>query len=267
MGRIRPRKAVTGREVLESGMKIVATIEARMASSRLPGKVLFPLAGEPALVRMVERARRSRSLDAVVVATTSEPSDDPIADLCARKQIPCFRGSQEDVLSRVRLAAESAQAELIVELTGDCPLIDPAHIDGMVALYLSGGYDYVYNRLHRGYPDGLDCQVFSLEALARVDALASDPIDRSHVSSYFYREPDRFRIGGPRLGESDEEFWPDLAITLDEEGDYRLLARIYAELFPGRPEFSAVDVLRLLRKHPEWLDLNRGVRRKELHEG
>jgi spore coat polysaccharide biosynthesis protein SpsF len=248
-------------------MKIVATIEARMASSRLPGKVLLPLAGEPALVRMVERARRSRRLDAVVVATTSEASDDPVASLCAERGISFFRGSQEDVLSRVLRAAESAQADIIVELTGDCPLIDPDHIDAMVELYQSGGYDYVYNRLHRGYPDGLDCQVFSRDALARIDGLTEDPVDRSHVSSYFYREPGRFRVGGPRLKETDEEYWPELEITLDEEGDYRLLACIYDALFPARPDFRTVDVLRLLRKHPEWLGLNRDVRRKDLHEG
>lgn len=248
-------------------MKIVATIEARMASSRLPGKILLPLAGEPALFRMVERARRSSRLDAVVVATTVEASDDPVADLCSKKGIDCFRGSQEDVLSRVLKAAESAQADLIVELTGDCPLIDAAHIDAMIGFYLAGGYAYVYNRLHPGYADGLDVQVFSREALARVDSLAKDPIDRTHVSSYFYREPGRYRVGGPRLAESDEEYWPDLAITLDEEGDYRLLARIFDELHPVRPDFATRDVLRLLRAKPDWLALNRNVRRKELHEG
>ncbi len=248
-------------------MKIVATIEARMASSRLPGKVLLPLAGEPALVRMVERARRSSRLDAVVVATTSEPSDNPVAALCAEKGIAFYRGSQEDVLSRVLRAAESVQADIIVELTGDCPLIDPSHIDAMVELYLTGGYDYVNNRLHPGYPDGLDCQVFSVQALARVDGLTSDPIDRTHVSSFFYREPGRFRVGGPRLRESDEEYWPDLGITLDEEGDYLLLSRIYAELYPAKPGFTTSDVLRLLRANPQWLALNKDVRRKELHEG
>jgi spore coat polysaccharide biosynthesis protein SpsF len=248
-------------------MKIVATIEARMASSRLPGKILMPLAGEPALVRMVERARRSTRLGAVVVATTSEASDDPVAALCTERGIACFRGSQEDVLSRVLKAAQSAQADLIVELTGDCPLIDPAHIDAMIGFYLEGGYEYAYNRLHPGYADGLDVQVFSTEALARVDALAKDPLDRTHVSSYFYREPGRYRVGGPKLPESDEEYWPDLAITLDEEGDYRLLARIFAELHPARPGFGTRDVLRLLRANPGWLALNKNVRRKELHEG
>lgn len=248
-------------------MKIVATIEARMASSRLPGKILLPLAGEPALLRMVERVRRSSRLNTVVVATTVDATDDPVADLCGKAGIPFYRGSRDDVLSRVLKTAESAQADLIVELTGDCPLIDPVLIDAMIGFYLAGDFEYVYNRLHPGYPDGLDVQVFSMDALARIDILARDPVDRTHVSSYFYREPGRYRVGGPKLAESDEEYWPELAITLDEEGDYRLLARIFAELYPALPEFRTRDVLRLLRANPDWLALNKNVRRKELHEG
>jgi spore coat polysaccharide biosynthesis protein SpsF len=248
-------------------MKTVATIEARMSSSRLPGKVLMPLAGEPALFRMVERVRRSRRVDEVVVATTVDPSDEPIVSLCAKAGIACHRGSLEDVLARVLDAARSAKADWIVELTGDCPLIDPAHIDAMIALYATGGYDYVYNRLNPGLPDGFDVQVFSVAALARVDTLTQDPIDRVHVSSYFRREPGMFRVGGPVLPPSDAEHWPGLAVTLDEEGDYRLLARIFETLQPARPDFGARDVLRLLREHPDWLSLNADVRRKELHEG
>jgi spore coat polysaccharide biosynthesis protein SpsF len=254
-------------ETLEFRMKIVATIEARMASSRLPGKVLLPLAGAPALIRMVERVRRSERVDEAVVATTDEPGDDPIADLCAASGIACFRGSHEDVLARVLGAARWGRADLIVELTGDCPLIDPSHIDAMVRLYLEGGFEYVYNRLHAGYPDGLDVQVFSADALARIADLTQDPIDRAHVSSYFYREPGRFRVGGPSLDRLDDGYWPDLAITLDEESDYKLLAGIFANLYPDNPDFRTADVFRLLRANPDLLSLNRNVRRKELHEG
>jgi spore coat polysaccharide biosynthesis protein SpsF len=248
-------------------MKVVATIEARMASSRLPGKVLKPLAGVPALGRMVERVRRSRSVDQVVVATTVSPADDAIAEYCLRSGIDCFRGSEEDVLLRVLEAARWAGAGLIVELTGDCPLIDPGHIDAMTALYRDGGFDYVNNRLRPGIPDGLDVQVFSVAALAEVEGLTRDPIDRTHVSCYFYHHPEKYRLGCPVLSDSDEEYWPELAITLDEEDDYRLIARLFEALHPSNPDFATVDVLRLLRKNPAWLALNRHVRRKELHEG
>jgi spore coat polysaccharide biosynthesis protein SpsF len=216
---------------------------------------------------MVERVRRSKSVDEVVVATTTAPGDHAIADFCAQAGISAFRGSQEDVLLRVLEAARWAQADLIVELTGDCPLIDPAHIDAMVDLYREQGLDYVNNRLKPGYPDGLDVQVFSTSALAEVATLTQDPIDRTHVSCYFYHNPQKYRLGGARLTENDEEYWPDLGITLDEEGDYQLLSRIFEALIPVNPSFSAVDVLRLLRKNPGWLALNRHVRRKELNEG
>jgi spore coat polysaccharide biosynthesis protein SpsF len=134
-------------------------------------------------------------------------------------------------------------------------------------LYATGAYDYVYNRLNPGYPDGLDVQVFSVDALDRISAFTRDPIDRVHVSSYFRTNPGKFRLGGPKLEVFDEEYWPDLGITLDEDGDYRLLARIFDSFYPTRPEFDARDVLRLLRANPDWISLNRDVRRKELHEG
>lgn len=248
-------------------MKIVATIEARMASSRLPGKVLMPLAGEPALKRMVDRIRRSRKVDEVVVATTTAPGDQAIVDFCAGNGIACFRGSQEDVLLRVLEAARWAKADLIVELTGDCPLVDPKHIDAMVSLYQDGGHDYVNNRLNRGIPDGLDVQVFSTASLSEVERLTQDPIDRTHVSCYFYHNPAKYKLGAPRLSEKDEEYWPELAITLDEEGDYKLLNLLFEALISKKPAFEAVDVLRLLRSKPEWVALNKSVRRKELHEG
>ena len=248
-------------------MKIVATIEARMASSRLPGKILLPLAGAPAIVRMVERVLRSKRIDQVVVATTRDAKDDPVEALCIKAGISFYRGSQEDVLARVLEAAQSVRADIIVELTGDCPLIDPTHIDQMVDLYASGKYDYVLNRLYPGYPDGLDVQVFSVEALAGIEKLTQDPIDRVHVSSFFRRQAGAYRVGGPRLEEFDEEYWPDLGITLDEDADYQLLARIYETLYPTLPNFQTLDILRLLRANPDWVSLNRHVRRKELHEG
>jgi spore coat polysaccharide biosynthesis protein SpsF len=227
----------------------------------------MPLAGEPALFRMVERVRRSATVDEVVVATTVSPADDAVAGFCDANRIRVYRGSEEDVLLRVLEAARHAEADLIVELTGDCPLVDPGHIDAMVRLFQEGGHDYVYNRLKPGYPDGLDVQVFPTSGLAEVDRLTRDPVDRTHVSCYFYNHPGKYRLGCAHLTDADEEYWPELALTLDEAGDYRLISRIFETLMPVNPAFSALDALRLLRKNPDWLDLNRHIRRKSLEEG
>src|SRR6266511_3391616 len=142
-------------------MKIVSTIEARMGSRRLPGKTLAPIMGRPTLELLVERLRRAKQVDEVVVATTTEPEDDSIEELCRQLQVGCFRGSSEDVLDRVLRAAQEFRASLIVEMTGDCPLLDPAVVDDVISLYLSAKYDYVSNIVERTYPRGLDTQVFS----------------------------------------------------------------------------------------------------------
>src|SRR5439155_17526415 len=153
---------------LESGwrqrgrpMKVVATIEARMRSSRLPGKVLRPVVGKPLLELLIERLRRARRIDQVVVATTDNPADDAIAEVAGRSGAACFRGSEEDVLDRVLRAAQSVAADVIVEITADCPLADPHVVDRMVEVYLANKYDYVANVLRPTYPAGFEVQVFA----------------------------------------------------------------------------------------------------------
>ena len=166
-------------------MKIVATIEARMTSSRLPGKVLMPIMGKPMLAYLIERLKRSR-VDEIVVATTDRPTDDLIEQLATNLGVGCFRGSEEDVLGRVLLAAKSVGADVIVEITGDCPLIDPDIVDQVLDVYLSQQVDYASNTLKRTYPRGLDVQVFSTNLLDEVNILTSDPIDHENVSLYIY---------------------------------------------------------------------------------
>lgn len=245
--------------------KIVCTIEARMGSSRLPGKVLLPLRGEPALARMVERVRRSRYVDEVVVATTTGRPETAIVDACDRMGCASFRGSEQDVLARVLGAARSVGGDIIVELTGDCPLIDHRHIDEVVEAFYDGEWDYASNALVRSYPDGFDVQVFPVSVLAEVDRLTDDPIDRVHVSYYIYTHPERFRCRNVKAeGVMD---WPECAVTLDEPEDYRLIQAVYDELHPRDPDFSALDVVRLLRARPELLDIVRDIRRKSPEEG
>jgi len=245
--------------------KIVCTIEARMTSSRLPGKVLLPLAGKPALERLVERIQRSNYIDDIVVATTTNMADQPIIELCERMSCSYFKGSEEDVLSRVLGAAKSANGDVIVEITGDCPLIDHRHIARVIELFYSGNYDYAANTIERSFPDGFDVQVFPVHVLEDVNVRTQDPIDRVHVSLYIYRHPERYRLANWKA--EVDMLWPDLGITLDEKDDYVLLDRIFKELLPINEDFSAEDIVALLRNRPDLVDINSSVIRKAPEEG
>ena len=241
--------------------KIVATIEARMTSSRLPGKVLLDLAGKPALEQLVERLRRSRYLDEVVVATTDRPTDDPVAEMCRRIGCPVFRGSEDDVLARVLGAAKSVSGDLIVEITGDCPAVDWRHVDLLIETFFAGQYDYVANVAGpRPYPVGFEVQVFPTAVLAEVDQLTQNPVDHEHVSLYIYSQPERYRIHYVEAG--PELYQPDLEVTLDTPEDYQLIQAVFLALLPDKPDFSALDVVDLLRQQPELLALTREVKRK-----
>jgi spore coat polysaccharide biosynthesis protein SpsF len=243
-------------------MRTVCTIEARMRSTRLPGKVLKPLLGRPMLERMVERLRRARRLDAIVIATTDHAADDPIEALARRLDVGCFRGSEEDVLDRVLQAARSAKADLIVETTGDCPLIDPALVDRTVEAFLAGGKDYVSNCLVPSFPRGFEVQVFPLKVLEEVARLTQDPADREHVSLYIYEHPDRFRIG--RLDESVPPKERELRLTVDTPEDYALVSKVFEALHPTKPDFGLADVIELLRRRPDLAGLNRHVQQKRV---
>jgi len=241
--------------------KIVATIEARMTSSRLPGKVLLDLAGKPALQHIVERLRRSSYVDEVVVATTDQTTDEPVAAMCRQIGCTCFRGSEDDVLARVLGAAQSVGGELIVEITGDCPAIDWRHVDQLIDVFFSGKYDYVANVAgNRPYPVGFEVQVFPTAVLAAVNRLTQNPVDHEHVSLYIYTHPEQFRI---HYVEADESLYhPAIEVTLDTQEDYRLIQAIYQELYPQNPDFAATDVIRLLVEKPELLEVTRAVKRK-----
>jgi spore coat polysaccharide biosynthesis protein SpsF len=241
-------------------MKIVATIEARMTSSRLPGKVLLEAAGEPMLAHLVRRLRAVPSLQGVVLATTVNHTDDVLEAFARKAGIGCHRGSEEDVMLRVIGAARSADAELIVEITGDCPIIDPEIVELVIRSYLNNDADYVSNAHVRSYPDGMDVQVFRRETLERSAAMTSDALDHEHVTLHIRNHPEIFRpvhlVAPPSL------HWPELGLTLDEPGDYALLRHLIETLGPSDPLFGCGAVLALLRSNPKLLDLNRGVLRK-----
>lgn len=229
--------------------KVVATIEARMNSTRLPGKVLKPICGKPMLELMVERVRRSTSIDEIVIATAANASCDSIAKMAANMGIHCFRGSEDDVLERVLKAAGSVDADIIVELTGDCPLIDPAVIDEIVHQYHEKGVDYCANVLERSYPAGMDTQVFSRKVLEKTARLTSDPNDREHVSLFIYNNPGIFTLHNVKS--ELPAYMSEWRLVVDTAADFQLVSTIFEVLYPVNPEFSLADIRAFLDNHPK----------------
>ena len=241
-------------------MKTVATIEARMTSSRLPGKVLMPALNQPMLQHLVNRLRAAPSLDGIVLATTVNQSDDVLEKFGREASVAVFRGSEDDVMGRVIGAAESASADVIVEITGDCPIIDPQIIEQVIRVFRANTAAYVGNAHIRSYPDGMDTQVFTLDTLKQSARLTNDALDHEHVTLHMRNHPELFRpihvVAPPEL------HWPELGLTLDEPGDYELLRQLIEYFGNDNPLFSCGDVVRLLRQRPELLQLNASVVRK-----
>jgi spore coat polysaccharide biosynthesis protein SpsF len=193
-------------------MKIIATIEARMTSSRLPGKVLLPAAGKPMLQHLVSRLRKISALDKIVIATTVNKTDDILEEFAKKESIGFFRGSEEDVMSRVLGAAKAYAADIIVEITADCPIIDPVVVDLTLQLFLNNPCDYASNVIVRSYPIGMDTQVYRTEILEKSLGMTKHPLDREHVTRHIRQNPQLFRQ--LHLFSPFTEYWPELAITL-----------------------------------------------------
>lgn len=237
---------------------IIATIEARMASNRLPGKVLLPACNKPLLSHLIERLQRVPSLDAIVVATTINNTDDPIVELSNKLKVGCFRGSENDVLSRVLGAAQAYGADVIVEITGDCPVIDPDIVQHCIDEYFVTGADYVTTR---NYVEGMNTQVFSTKILAEVElASRNDMVAREHVSLAIYEHPERYILH--TVDAPPELMRPDLALELDEPSDYEMIKAIFEALYPVNPEFGLSDILSFLDLNPKIAKINEHVRRK-----
>jgi len=240
---------------------VVAIIQARMGSSRLPGKVLMPIGEVPMLHRVVVRTRRARLIGRVVVATTTDPGDDAVAAYCREKGFPCFRGDPVDVLDRYYQTAKYFNASTVVRLTADCPLIDPQVIDRTVSAFIDSQVDFAANRLpppwKRTTPIGMDTEVVSFLALARAWREAKEKFEREHVMPYLYDVEGRFRIllvdHDPDLGH--------LRLTVDTAEDLALIRKIYQQ-FGNADDFSLTEILGLLEKHPEYLQINAEVSHK-----
>jgi spore coat polysaccharide biosynthesis protein SpsF len=244
-----------------SGSRVLAVVQARAGSSRLPGKVLRPLAGTPVLGWVVRAARAAAGVDGVVVATSADPGDDAVAEAGRALGVPVVRGPEDDVLSRFLLAVDEHPCDAVVRLTADCPLLDPALIGQVVALWRAAPeLDYVATTLVRTLPRGLDVELATADALRRVAATATGH-DRVHVTSGLYADPAAYRLTGVVVSPPAD----DLRVTLDTADDAALLEAVATELGDRPPAWR--DVVALLRARPDLVGLNAGVRQKRLEEG
>jgi spore coat polysaccharide biosynthesis protein SpsF len=225
---------------------IVGVLQARMSSTRLPGKVLAPLAGEPMILRIVERIRRARSLDQLIVATSVDPSDDPLVQLLEEAGVAVRRGSLTDVFSRFLAVADEFDPQVVVRLTGDNPLVDPDVIDRVVREHLDSGADYTSNSLTRTFPRGLDVEAVSPEALRSLAPRDLQPDEREHVTIGVYRRPDEFRVHQV----TQEPDHSELRWTVDYPEDFAFAEAVYDRLYAAQPAFGQADVLALLEREP-----------------
>jgi spore coat polysaccharide biosynthesis protein SpsF len=259
-------------------MKILAVVQARTGSTRLPGKVLMPLAGRPLLQRMVERVLAASTPSEVLVATTLDPADDRIANLADLMGVDCYRGHRIDLLDRHYAAGLSRQADAVVKIPSDCPLIDPGVIDRVIECYAGRARraDYVSNLHPPTYPDGNDVEVIGMAALERAWKNATEPFDREHTTPYIWTRPREFRLANVSwesgLDHSRTHRW-----TIDHPEDYEFMAAVYKELWTiRRPLFALADILSLLERRPDITAINAhlagrtwlrdGVRTRPTHE-
>jgi spore coat polysaccharide biosynthesis protein SpsF len=226
---------------------ILGILQARASSRRLPGKVLKPILGRPMLERQIERLRRARRLDKLVVATSTDASDDPIAALCQSLAVDCFRGSLDDVLDRFYQAARRYAPRAVVRLTGDCPLADPAVIDRLIDMHLTGGFDYTSNVVKRSYPDGLDAEVMEFHCLEAAWREATLPSEREHVTPFIRSQRERYRFGDLMQPQDlSDGRW-----VVDDPEDFAFVSAIYEALYPANPAFTTADILALLERRPD----------------
>jgi len=238
---------------------IIALLQARVSSSRLPGKVLMPILGRPMLALQLERLLRCKAFDRLVVATSDRGEDDRLASLCEEMEVEVFRGSLGDVLDRFYQAAVPHAPEHIVRLTGDCPLADPQLIDRIVAHHLKSGADYTTNAMEPTFPDGLDVEVVRFCCLEEAWRVAELPSEREHVTPYVNRRPERFHIEHFKEVPNRSH----LRWTVDEAADFEFVRQVYKTLYPVNPSFTTDDILTLLDTRPRLAEINSGVQRNE----
>lgn len=241
-------------------MKVVAIIQARMGSTRLPGKILKTVNGKSLLLYQIERLRDCKRVDEIIIATTDKTQDNVIEEFCKKIDISVFRGSENDVLSRYFFAAQKSKAQTIVRITSDCPLIDPQIVDSVVEFYQKNPFDYVSNVMERTFPRGLDTEVFSFESLTKVYNEAREEEEREHVTLHYYRNPDQFSIGSLM----NEQNLSHFRLTVDTEEDFDLIQKIINHLYKKNTKFRLADIVELMNINPDWFKINSHVEQKKV---
>jgi len=244
-------------------MKVVCIVQARMGSTRLPGKVMLDLYGKTVLERVIERIKKVKNIDTIVIATTTKKYDDVIAEKALNCGVEVFRGSEDDVLSRYYFAAKKYGADVVVRITSDCPLIDPLITESVIDYYLENisKFDYVSNTLERTYPRGLDTEVFSFQSLEKAFNNAILERDREHVTTYIWKNPNIFKLGSY----NNDEDYSYLRWTLDTTEDYELIKRIYNYFYSfNNLNFGMKDIINLYKVDNKLIDINSMIKQKEI---
>jgi spore coat polysaccharide biosynthesis protein SpsF len=242
--------------------KVVASIEARMTSTRLPGKVLKECLGKAMLELMIERVRQCETIDDIIIAATTNKNDDPIEQLAKRLNVHIFRGSEFDVVGRVTEAHRYMNSDVVVQLTGDCPLIDPSVVDILVRFYKMNHFDYVGNVVIRSYPIGLDTQISSLSILEKSWELAKSESEHEHLFYTIYQRPEMFKLF--HMIAPHELMWPELRLTLDTHEDFKLISTVFEALYSTNKIFTTSDIIRYLKDNRHLLEINSFVPSKSV---
>ena len=240
---------------------IAAIIQARLNSTRFPRKVLTELEGKPLIYHVVDRLRWSKRIEKIALATTVNPADDELVEWAYKNDLPCFRGSEEDVLDRYFMASKSLNADMVVRITSDDPFKDPVIIDSVIYLLISGRLDFAYNNKPPSFPEGLDIEVFTFEALERASKESIDPFEREHVTQYFYRNPVKFK----QTNHAYKKDLSSLRWTIDTEKDLEMARIVYKELYHEGEIFLFEDILNLLDKKPWISSINNSVKRSAMY--
>ncbi|HEV2480680.1 MAG TPA: glycosyltransferase family protein [Puia sp.] len=236
---------------------IITVIQTRRGSSRLPDKVLMPVQGKPLFLRQVERVAAARLAGRIIVATTLDPPDDVIEEICRQEGLDCFRGHATDVLDRHYQAALQFPADAVIKIPSDCPLIDPAVIDRVIGFYFThlSDFDFVSNLHPATYPDGNDVEIMPFATLERAWREARRPMEREHTTPYIWENPDLFRIGNVVM-EGGVDHSMTHRFTIDYAEDYAFIRTVFDELYPGNPRFGVAEILELLERRPEIYAIN-----------
>jgi len=249
-------------------MKIISTIEARMNSSRLPGKILLDIGKWKSIELQIKRLKQSQYIDEVVVATTDTAIDNELVTFLGNLDVQIFRGSEEDVLGRILGAAKSVDGDLMVQITGDCPLIDPGIVDYVIETYISSSdYDFVSNEIERTYPIGLDCRVFKVDLLDKVSAICTDPVHRVHGSTYIYAGPGKDIFNSHNISAPSDFNYPNWRWTLDTYEDLMFLRKIADHFDDKLLSISSKEIIEWLLKNKNVIYINSDVHQKELLDG